>query len=506
MTCRWIAFVACGLLVTMPAVAAENVWSTESFQARKPDWDQLIGATIRLEGRVSLLGGGQLRLLKCEVPIRVADTSTRSLHGKKAVEISGRLKKENGKLYFDADQVQAISTDLELYESRSAKLRNPKAAEWYELGDWAMGRATFYDDADMKKKARSAYDKGISADWRGLAPDDATARFELAARVSRYSLPDTRRLELIHEGNRILWNQTLKARQTDREVLAAFIKKLAEDMPGCTQPVANSSEQLKKRYDDEPLATYRESSAEDRRQLHRFFYSAVLLKSIIDTAEADGRNGDVIGRQIEEHVPEARQVAEMYRGQRMKWRLDHATTSTRQEIEQLAADFTARKQPDLARQAVQQWLKSREERLRQDGPLGLLQLADEYIALLKDEPRAIELLSEANRQDPGFSDVLDRFKSLGYAKEGHRWVKSDVPASTAPQITTVDAPQAVAVGMNAAAVRNSMGGSPGSLARVITRLKVSEVWSYGQQGTSRLIIRLEGTRQNDLRVIDIKSE
>lgn len=492
----------CVLVPTLTVDAADNAWSTEAFMNRKTDWDQMIGATIRIEGRVSLSGGGQLRLSKCEVPVHVSDASIRSLQGKKAVEITGRLVKENGKLFLDADRIQVIQTDLEQYESRFAKLRNPKAAEWYALGDWASERSRFYDDAELLKKARTAYDRGITVEWRAMDADDATARFQLADKVSQYKLADARRLELIHEGNRILWSQAAKS--DDRQLWVKLASKLAQDYPACTQPMAAFPEDLKERYEKEPLLVYRDSPPDVRQQLQRLFYTSVLLKTILHDAAKDGSNAEMIVKRLEQQVPEAISLAGQYRELRMKWRLEQATTATRPEIELLAADFRARQQPDQAKLAVTRWLQAREPGSRQEGPAGLLQLAEEYLSLAQDERKAVTLLAEANKLDPMIIEVTDKLRSLGYANAGGTWIKSKGDSSDLTPLANSIESGSVAVGMSAAMARKFV--NPNSLSRVFTKLGVAEVWACGAPGTSRVIIRLQGSDDANLRVIDIRNE
>ena len=494
--------------VATPASAADDAWSVPFFNSRKADWDQLIGAAIRVEGRVSLLGSGQMRLLKCEVPIHANETLIRSLPGKKTVEITGRLKKENGKFVFEADQIKVAPTDLQEYESRVSRLRKPAASDWYAIGDWATERSRFYDDVDLGKKSLFAYEKGIDAEWRELVAEDAEGRFRLARKVVSYKLSESRRQELMHEGDRILCGDFLRTKPVDKDAARKLLAKLAGDLPGSTQTLPTFPEDLKARYEQEPLSIYHDSPEDIRRQLHRLLYASVSLKMILDDAAKDGRNGDVIASRLEQEVPEARPLVQQYRSLKLTWRLEQSATATRPEIEQLAADLRSQQQPDQARLALTQWLKAREGRLREDGPLGLLQLADEHLSLLKDEPKAVAFLVEANRSDPAFLEVNEKLKSLGYENSGGVWVKSTGRAPIIPvPIVDTPIPGAVAVGMNGTMARLAMGGRPSSLARIVTKAKTSEVWSYGQPGTSRLVIRLETTTTPmELRVIDASSE
>jgi len=498
-----------GLQAASVAQGADGAWSVEFLNSRKGEWDQLSGATIRVEGRVSLAGGGQFKLAKCDLSFHTEAGQMRSLQGKKSVEVTGRIKKEeNGKLFFSVDRIQILPTDLEQYGTRTARLRNARAAEWYEVGDWAAERSQFYDDAELAKKALQAYEHGVMAEWRGLAADDADGRFQLVAKVTKFKLPDSRRMELIHEANRILWAAAVKNPPADKGAWTELTARLAEGLPGSTQPLERLPADMVGRYEKEPLALYHESPLEVRQQLHRIFYSTVLLKMIEGEAARDGKNGDVIAARLDELVPEAHSLAEQYRTRHLNWRLEQAVHATRPEIEQLAADFRARQQPDLARQAVTRWLQEREPRMRQDGALGLMQLADEYLSLARDERKAVTLLAEAHKLDPAFTDVSEKLKQLGYVDVSGTWIKSNPDNTPAPNgLAEVPVPGAVVVGMSAVAARNVMGFRPGTLGRALTKSGVSEVWTYGPPGTSRLIIRLESTTVNpELRVTAINNE
>ena len=181
-----------------------------------------------------------------------------------------------------------------------------------------------------------------------------------------------------------------------------------------------------------------------------------------------------------------------------------SATATRQEVVQLANDFRSRQLPVLARQALQSWLRAREDRLREDGSLGLLQLAEDYLLLLQDEMKAVALLLEAYKLDPSFEDVTRRLESLGYKMVRGAWTKEKAvkPASD-PSTTDANATGGISVGMTESALRKLLPARPESIARVITSTSVIEVWSYGPIGTSPLTIRLERAGRSEARVVEI---
>ncbi|MEK6258684.1 MAG: hypothetical protein AABP62_08690 [Planctomycetota bacterium] len=475
-----------------PAFAAESVWSVEYVNSRKAEWEQLIGPTIRIEGRISSHGKGQLRLAKCELVFHATEAQLRQLSGKRTVELVGKLQKDDGKVSFEISQILVVPSDVEQFESRSIKLRNPRPADWYELGDWAAGRGRFYDDAEVTKKALTAYANGVKIEWRALPANDGEARIHLARKAQEYKLPDDQRMEILHEGYRVLWQTALKTEKPDPEIWTKLATRLATDLPGSTESLPQFPAELKQRYEKETLTLYREAPEPIRKQLHRLFHASVLLKSIESEAAADGRDGNVIADRIERAVPEEPALAEKYRDAQLAWRLKRAASATRQEIEQLASDYRSRQQPVLARQALQTWLQAREGRLREDGSLGLMQLADDHLALLKDENKAASFLKEAYKLDPTLAEVSRRLESLGYTLDRGAWTKevAGKPAGDSPKPETTSTGDIV-VGMTASALRTRM--RPNSIGRAFTSTGLIEVWSYGTPGTSRLIVHLERT-------------
>ncbi|MBM4076087.1 MAG: hypothetical protein FJ267_10620, partial [Planctomycetes bacterium] len=138
-------------LVGPIAQAADSVWSTDYLNSRKGEWEQLIGPTIKIEGRVSARAKHQMKLVKCDLVFMVAEQQLKHLDSKQSVELTGRFKKVEGKIAFDVGSVKELPSDVDQYHTRARKLRNPKSNEWYELGNWAAERADFYDDSELKK-------------------------------------------------------------------------------------------------------------------------------------------------------------------------------------------------------------------------------------------------------------------------------------------------------------------------------------------------------------------
>jgi hypothetical protein len=482
--------------------AGERAWSVEYLNSRQAEWDKLVGPKIQIEGRIRLQGKGQLRFVKCDLVFYGNETQLRPLTNQRFVEVTGQFQKTAGKMTFKIERIEAIPSDLEQTESRLRNLGNPSPPELYEIGEWAAERARFYNDPELAKKARSMFTNGVNLEWRALTASEGEERIALAHKAREFQFPDDQRMELIHEGYRILWQRILKSEKQDLSDLIPLIARLADDLPGSTQQIVPFQPDLKQRYEKDPVMVYRESPEETRKQLHRLFYASVVLLPIISEAAKDGQNGNLIANRIERAIPEEEKLAEQYRAAKRSWRLRHIETATRQEVVQLANEFHSHQLPEMARKALEAWLVAREDRLRDDGSVGLLQLAEDYLTLLQEQSKSVALLLEAYKIDPSFKDVIHRLESLGYTLNRGLWTKNDSKKKLTDPFET-DTSRGLAIGITESDLRKIIPAKPESISRVITSLKIIEIWSYGPAGATPLVIRLERSGRSEARVVAI---
>ena len=470
--------------------AAENVWSVQRLNGNKP-WDKFVESPIpiRVEGRIGSFGSGQLRLLRCEAKFTIDNSKLRSVTAKNTVELTGRFKRDGSKLEFAVEDLKVVPGYAEQFESRALKLKRATADEWTELGDWVSRISRFYDDADLKKKADEAFSRAVEVQYESLNPTDADGRFLLAKKIEAWKLPARRKMELIHEGLRVHWQTWQRAEPPDPGAWQKFADGLKDQLEGTQEPFLKIPRDLKETYDQDPVATYRKANDELRTQLHRLFFVAVNRKRLLHGASSDGRDGDSIAEKIDQLIPEEGALAENQRKLRLAYRLANVATAPRSEAENLAANFREREQLVEAKQALTQWVKAHELRLKGDGVIGLKQLADEYLTLLNNEPAAVEYLTDAHRIDPTDEEVKSKLASLGYQWRSSRWLKAD-PAKPDVPTSIAESPSGISANMTATDLRKLLG-QPSSLSRAITSRGITEVWCYGPAGSSRLVVRLE---------------
>jgi tetratricopeptide (TPR) repeat protein len=475
-------------LVPLSLIADEsNAWTVQKINESKP-WDALVGGPkVRVEGRMSASSGNQFRLQNCEIAFSVEKQKLQAIPVKSYVEIRGQFKKDGSKIVFAVDEMKIVSRYSQQYALKASRLQHPTPKDWIELGDWVSERAKFYEDPELAKLASDAYSKSIDVEYRALKATNAEGRFELAKKVADFGLPDRRRMELVHEGCRIEWQNVQKADPPDIAVWQQFAFSLIEKLPGADVPLKKEDLVLKESYNREPDLTYRKAKDDMRPKLHRLFYIAVTLKFVLYGASDDGRDGDAIADQIEKLIPEESELAETHRLKRLEYGLKNITTANRIEAEKLATAFQERHQNETAKRALTEWIKAHESRLKGDGIVGLLQLADEYLTLLNNRQAAVECLLEANKIDPKFEDVKQKLFALGYQWHEGRWVKSGIGER---QIVESQSATGISVGMTASSLRSVLG-QPRSLARAMTARGITEIWSFGTAGSTPLVIRLE---------------
>lgn len=184
---RWGVGLLLVLLSASPAIA-DSPWSTEEFLARRKEWEKFLDTSIKVEGRVLGFNRQQLRLQRCDVIFHLGENHSGRVTSSRCVEMRGRLRKVDDKIGFYVDDLQGIPSDHDEFQSRDSRINPAKAEDYYELADWAAGRAEFYEDRDLKKQAMAIYRKGVEAEAHGLLSDDVAGRYSLATKARNYGI------------------------------------------------------------------------------------------------------------------------------------------------------------------------------------------------------------------------------------------------------------------------------------------------------------------------------
>lgn len=461
--------------------AAEKVYSVEELNAAKDQWPQWVEQIIKVEGQViSFTGRNQFRLKQCELPFHLTDVNQlRAVDVGQNVELTGRIRKEAGKLFFVAMRAKTLGSHLEQFAAREAKLKSAKADDWYELAKWAAERGKFYEEDELLARGRRAWRKGLQLEQAALPAGDFPSRLALAEKVHE-NFPDAAlEGELIHEAARLKWR---KAEQDGTE--QEFLAWLKDQFPASAKPLVEYSAELNRRYVANPQETFRLADEVVRDQLVRMLALEAQLSHILPRAKADGSNAIEIADQLASLAPERTDLIDKYRELGLKWRLGSIASASRQEALQLADNLKERGQPDEAKSLLASWIRSQAAKVRNDDQVALLQLAEDYLQLVNDEAAAAKLLMAAHELDPSLEEAGNRLRQLGYRWDQDRWMKSDASDSA---LGPGKSSHQLAKDMTADQVRKLLG-KPTGMTRVFHSKGLDEVWSFSQPGTPRLFI------------------
>lgn len=492
---RWpinVLLAAVMLVGATAAGAADALWSVERLNAAQTDWAQLVGTPMRVEGRVSSQIKGQIRFQKCDLTFRLANDQERKLTNVKFLEVSGRLQRDGNKFIFDVSDLKPLPSDREQFQSREAALRNPQPKDLYELGEWATSRGVFYDDKELVDLGKNVQTRALNLEWHDLPKDAVEERFQLAEKAVSLQLAKPFIEELRHEACRSWLTRCLKQSPPDEKDLAALEAKVRTLFPDAFLPLKAWPTDLTRSYSLDPVETYRTADANQRPVLHRLLGADVQWPKVIRDAAADGSNGDAIADRIDQYIPERHAIAEQYRERELQYRLKNIGLAPRSAALELSAAFRGRKQPDLAVDTLRKWLAAKERKQPPEEAPQFIELADDYLSLLQDEPRAVALLSEAHRREPKSADVQQRFDQLGYKYDGIRWKKpTTTTASPAdPASVTSDLPTQLVVGMTAAQL-DQLLGKPTATTVMRSATSIDEVRIFGRIGEgSRIVVQL----------------
>jgi hypothetical protein len=471
------------------AAAQTPLLFVEAYNALLEKKEGAVNVDYRIEGRISSIAPNLLKLQKCSQLFRPAkgETFGKPPSQRGVVELFGRLQVVNRKRVIVVSSIRFLDDDLRMYELKQKALRRNMPDDWYKLARWAGRRAEFYDDDLLRKRTIEANRHGIELQRKQLADVNPAALLALAKKAADLKLPGGVRQQFVHEAHRTTWDRMQKTKRPDRTLLLDALKN---QLPGVTERLPTPQPELETIYRQNPLGVYRQSDDKARRKLHRIFYSDVLLASILQTAETDGSSGFDIADRIDKLLPEQHALAERQRERELNDRLAHVDRLTRHEMLDLADRFRRRKHSKAADEAVNKWLKANETQLRKEGPIGLMNAAEEYMDLLEDREKGVALLKEAYKLSPESERIAERLTQLEYRLVDGEWIPAgEVKERPLDPFQKAIREGRVIEGMTAIQVRSVLGIAT-SVTRIATAGQISELWIYGERNATRITVHL----------------
>lgn len=475
-----VAFVACSCVVCLTAQAQDDdAMSVQEFMTKRERWPILKGATLKVEGRYRGVSDERLSLTNCDMLFEFAEGVKPPPTRGRTVQVSGSIESRQGKLIFLVTKIKALPSDADTLGDRRGRLTQDDAGPWYALAEWATGRGRFYEDENLLSAAVELQRTAIDIEYRQIGITEIEPLYALAQKVQKLGLSPMIRDDLYHDALRRELRDARQREARQRDIaLAHILERLPKaGTPSSLDEATFAAEQAA--YEQAPLEVYRQADADKRRTLDRIFYASAYLERIELDANPEGRNGYVIAARIEQIVPEYKSLAARYRTKEIDWQLANVPKLSRDELLKLVERLEARAEDgDEARiiEAKTNWLAAEEPKFRERGSSGLLDFAQEQIALLNDPDRAAELYIELFNDPTAQSVARGRLVDLGYQFDGTTWTKSadGGPEDTAEAIRR----GIVRRGMTSEQVRAAFGGKPSSVVKFAVRGQVSELWVY----------------------------
>lgn len=476
---------------------AERVHSVQEFLTLKKKWPNYaaIKVPMTIEGRLAGFSTRTMRLSKfppqlLAMPgkrLPVFPKSTRN------VQVTGHLEKRKQSWVMVVHSAKEHPTDTKTINDRMLKLPAENAKPWYALSQWIFHRATFYDDAELKKRGRTVLLQAVRIERSQLKPDDDAGRLQLAKKVDDLSLSPTLSGHLKHAAHRGRWRRYLA---TGKPALHQVVEGMKRDLPGFDKPLKSVPTKLWATYKNSPQATYEKSNIETRRTLHRLIYLDTVLHQITPTIKPDGSNGDAVAARIEKLAPELKAMAAMHRERDLQYRISRINRLRRADALALVQLVRKRKSDAAAQALLKSWLTQRNADVKNATLPELIQLADDYQLFLKDRSRAIELLKLAHSRDPESKFTHKRMLAFGLVFNEGKWVKqADIKPKPVDPVERAIREGRPLKGMSPAQVKRAMGSAaPASIVRVASRRKINEVWIFRLPNKTRVAVHFERLR------------
>lgn len=500
---RKLRFLIVGLSVLSgisQIAVGQETQSMQEFLNRKSEWGQLAKdeAPLSVEGRLISLSPRIARYDRCALLFRVP--KNKKFDGLKnkdqTLQVFGRLAVENGKLYFRVSRAVPKPSDADTFKKRLANLDSKSSQQHYELARWAFRRGSFYKDKSLTASAMKVFEQAVRLERTQLKDVDSDKLWSLMEKAKKLNIEGTLEIELKFESHYVKW-QKLKSegkKAGAKASLEALAQTIFNNYPGAKKPLTAADHKLRLRFDEKPIETYKAvvGDAKQRYKLHRMLYGNVVIDAILLEASPDSQNAFEIAKMIETRLPERSDLAAQYRNGELEFRLGRVLVSTRQEIMDLVSDLEKLERIPEAVAVIKKWLENKRQKLNLNDDRQVAELARDYVSLNGDKESAADILLAAIRRQSDSKVLQQVLREIGYvrAKSG-RWTTADEAAALGD---AAGENSMIQVGMTGGEVRKLLF-SPTRVTRIVTSGRVSEVWTYGHKGESRIVVYLARNRR-----------
>jgi hypothetical protein len=493
--CLIVAVVICGLqsvsaqVLTVP----EMVEQKSQWQAWADD-----GTKLKIKGRFEGRAGTSFRMQKLRItfdPPRSLQLPDRMQAGQR-VEVSGRLRGDNGGFHFNLLRLVVTETDSSRLEVRAARIPSDQPTRLLDLATEYDPIAEFYDDNDLKERIASVRRRGFRQ-MRALSGNDSGKLWKLIETGKQLGIVKKDIDAVLFESLVVQWRDP----SHDPVALAKLIQK---HLPEWDRVENLENTQIPVRFLADPNAVYDVAGSSARKVMHRHLFRLVQHQVVQNRLKADGSNGISLAAEIRNTLPEEEATAVDMEEREIAFRLARVDDLNRLELQQLADLLARYERGGEIAAATDSWLKHQELRFSRIGLSGKIRTADEYQFVGERWRRpehidkAINLLKEAwqlaAEQSPGDAQqIADRLRAFGWQRMHDRWMTSkQVSVLPRDDIELAIREGRIVKGMTTEQVVQTLG-RPASVSRIISASAVQELWSYGGQIGGGLVIRMRRT-------------
>lgn len=474
------------------------------IEAEQKNWDRLIGIPLVIEGRVSAVSRGKLRLVGSRLQVQTPPSA--SPRGGQPYRIQGEFRKGDVLPEFIAVKIKEIPSDSDRMRVARSRLKQDDPSGWLELADLYGKRASYYDDDVLHREVAAVEEAGLRI--RATQAGNDTVAIKAVASEARSRGLKRFAAELQHQAARAEWeaiSQRLNAErmngerndsQTDAELL---LDQLLRDLPGANEPSSERREALESAYLRDANTLFAKADDEQRQLLARFFVVEIVSRILNLQLNETATNSDTVADEFLKRLPDRPDLAEAVRERGLVAAMKSVATMTEPELDAFVATLRADGAAGKADDAVDRWLKSRMQPALDRGPSALLDLADDYLRLQNNTAQAVEIYQEVLRIDSRVTAARDALTRLGYEEIAGQWRKKAAMIAADPGIA-VDLGE-VRIGMSGGQVRGAFRTAPSSVVRIATFGEVTEIWVYRDFGQVVTLSR-RGT-DGEARVTDV---
>lgn len=432
---------------------------------------------LRVVGRFASAGAGKMRLMGSKIEFRLGP-EIHLFANPQHVELVGRLEDLGGKLVFNTQRLTKIPSESQRFEDRKKMLTQVNYPALYQLSDWALQRAQWYNDSHLEQQAQDAWVQAFR--WeeddiarRGLAD-------ELLALADRGQQHEIAPSELARMRYRALLLKVQKLQPGDSAQRISLAENVSELLPGGDRPPRSptqDSEQDQSKW----WIQYIQSDESEREAMHRALYRSLVRDALLIESNRIESDLASLVRQAQEMVPEDTRLIRELERLELERRAQALATLSRRDALTLFSQFERLDFHDRAKELKSSWLAGRRLALDRAEIEDRVALARDYWQLLHEAETAEALLRESLSIGPS-PDAEAALSELGFVKIGQNWRR---PMDSQPLTPVADGD--VVVGSSEQLVIQRLG-APDAVARTVGAGWMLELWRY--EGPPQLFVYL----------------